>query len=298
MYAECRHVLPAGLKCTAPRVGDSNFCYRHRNLHERMCAPAPRPGTPFRLPSLEDSHGCLIAIQEVAWAMGDKRISLKEAGMYFHAVNISKSLLPRRPAVTRKPVRTLCYDNDGFEMAEAVDACEPPRDCLTCPKTNTCEWFEYYEDQVEELEEQMAEEEEEKRQAEQGTQAESDTQNAQQPSKGKYDDELPNVRALLELIDRKAEAQQRAQQEEKARADKERAEQEKRETAQPEEEERTERERAQPEESTQQEEKEPAQPDERKPVEQEERERTQQELKIQPGKESLAAEPLLNRLTG
>jgi hypothetical protein len=298
MYAECRHVLPAGLKCTAPRVGDSNFCYRHRNLHERMCAPAPRPGTPFRLPSLEDSHGCLIAIQEVAWAMGDKRISLKEAGMYFHAVNISKSLLPRRPAVTRKPVRTLCYDNDGFEMAEAVDACEPPRDCLTCPKTNTCEWFEYYEDQVEELEEQMAEEEEEKRQAEQGTQAESDTQNAQQPSKGKYDDELPNVRALLELIDRKAEAQQRAQQEEKARADKERAEQEKRETAQPEEEERTERERAQPEESTQQEEKEPAQPDERKPVEQEERERTQQELKIQPGKESLAGEPLANRLTG
>jgi hypothetical protein len=298
MYAECRHVLPAGLKCTAPRVGDSNFCYRHRNLHERMCAPAPRPGTPFRLPSLEDSHGCLIAIQEVAWAMGDKRISLKEAGMYFHAVNISKSLLPRRPAVTRKPVRTLCYDNDGFEMAEAVDACEPPRDCLTCPKTNTCEWFEYYEDQVEELEEQLAEEEEEKRQAEQGTQPESDTQNAQQPSKGKYDDELPNVRALLELIDRKAEAQQRAQQEEKARADKERAEQEKRETAQPEEEERTERERAQPEESTQQEEKEPAQPDERKPVEQEERERTQQELKIQPGKESLAGEPLANRLTG
>jgi hypothetical protein len=282
MYAECRHVLPAGLKCTAPRVGDSNFCYRHRNLHERMCAPAPRPGTPFRLPSLEDSHGCLIAIQEVAWAMGDKRISLKEAGMYFHAVNISKSLLPRRPAVTRKPVRTLCYDNDGFEMAEAVDACEPPRDCLTCPKTNTCEWFEYYEDQVEELEEQMAEEEEEKRQAEQGTQAESDTQNAQQPSKGKYDDELPNVRALLELIDRKAEAQaeQRAQQEEKKRA-----EQEEREPAQQQEKEPAEQE-------------EPAQPDERKPVEQEERERTQQELKIQPGKESLAGEPLANRLTG
>jgi hypothetical protein len=282
MYAECRHVLPAGLKCTAPRVGDSNFCYRHRNLHERMCAPAPRPGTPFRLPSLEDSHGCLIAIQEVAWAMGDKRISLKEAGMYFHAVNISKSLLPRRPAVTRKPVRTLCYDNDGFEMAEAVDACEPPRDCLTCPKTNTCEWFEYYEDQVEELEEQLAEEEEEKRQAEQGTQPESDTQNAQQPSKGKYDDELPNVRALLELIDRKAEAQaeQRAQQEEKKRA-----EQEEREPAQQQEKEPAEQE-------------EPAQPDERKPVEQEERERTQQELKIQPGKESLAGEPLANRLTG
>ena len=222
MYAECRHVLPAGLKCTLPQVADSPFCYRHRNLHERMCAPAPRPGTPFRLPSLEDSHGCLNAIQEVAWAMGDKRISLKEAGMYFHAINISKSLLPRRPSVTRKPVRTLCYDNDGFEMAEAVDACEPPRDCLTCPKTNTCEWFEYYEDQVEELEEQMAEEEEEKRQAELGTEAPA-------TPKGKYDDELPNVRALLELMDRKAEAeaQERAQQEEKARVDKERAEQEK-----------------------------------------------------------------------
>lgn len=298
MYTECRHVFSSGRKCTEALVQNSTFCYRHRNLRERMYAPAPRPGTPFRIPLLEDAHGCYLGVQEVLWAMGEKRIPQKEASTYLYGINIAKSLLPKRPAATRKPVRTLCYDNDGFEMAEAVDACEPPRDCLTCPKTNTCEWFEYYEDQVEELEEQMAEEEEEKRQAEQGTQAESDTQNAQQPSKGKYDDELPNVRALLELIDRKAEAQQRAQQEEKARADKERAEQEKRETAQPEEEERTERERAQPEESTQQEEKEPAQPDERKPVEQEERERTQQELKIQPGKESLAGEPLANRLTG
>ena len=165
MYIECRHVLPSGRKCTEGLVRDSQFCYRHRNLHESLYAPPARPGTPFRMPLLEDSHGCLIGVQEVTWAMGDKRIAPNEAGIYLRAITIAKSLIPRRPAVSRKPVRSLCYDNDGIEMAELVNACEPPRDCITCEKH--CHWFEYYEDEVEELEQQMAEEEQKKLAAQQ-----------------------------------------------------------------------------------------------------------------------------------
>ena len=231
MYAECRHVFSSGRKCTDALVQNSTFCYRHRNLHERMYAPAPRPGTPFRIPLLEDAHGCYLGVQEVLWAMGEKRIPQKEASTYLYCINIAKSLLPKRPAATRKPVRTLCYDNDGFEMAEAVDTCEPPRDCMICKKH--CHWFEYFEDEVEELEEQMAEEQEQKRLEEKKLHGEAsgDTQNpadnTQQPEKpkpGKYDNESPNLRALFMDIDRRVEKEARLRAEKEARLNAEKEE--------------------------------------------------------------------------
>jgi len=227
MYTECRHVFSSGRKCTEALVQNSTFCYRHRNLRERMYAPAPRPGTPFRIPLLEDAHGCYLGVQEVLWAMGEKRIPQKEASTYLYGINIAKSLLPKRPAATRKPVRTLCYDNDGFEMAEAVDTCEPPRDCMTCKKH--CHWFEYFEDEVEELEQQMAEEEEQKKLEEKKLQGEGsgDTQNSapscdntpqpEKPKPGKYDHERPNIRALFMDIDRRAEKEARLRAEQEAR---------------------------------------------------------------------------------
>lgn len=207
MYIECRHVTPAGFKCILPRVGNDRFCFNHRNLHERMHAPQPRPGTPFRMPLLEDSSGLMIALQEVSWAMSDKRITQREADTYLRVITIAKGLLPRRPSVTRKPVRSLCYDNDGFEMAEAVTNCDPPRDCVACE--HPCDWFEYYEDEVEEIEQQMAEEEEQKeleawKAANPGLEPPPELQPAPEPDrpwKGKYDHEDPAVRAICELIE-------------------------------------------------------------------------------------------------
>ena len=222
MYAECRHVFTSGRKCTHPMLKNSTFCYFHRNLHEQMHAPAPRPGTPFRLPLLEDAHGCRMAIQQVCWNMGDKRVTQKEAGTYLYGISLAMRLIPRRPAATRTPVRTLCYDNDGFEMAEAVDTCEPPQDCLTCKKH--CHWYEYYEDEVEEIEEQMAEEEEEKRLAAiraENPNSEELPENAKpdlsKPWKGKYDHEPPNIRALLEKIESDAYEEYKLRQEQQIR---------------------------------------------------------------------------------
>ena len=207
MYVECRHVFSSGLKCTEALLRDSQFCYRHRNLHERMYAPPARPGTPFRMPLLEDSHGCVIGVQETLWAMGERRITQKEASTYLYGVTIIKSLLPKHPAATRKPVRSLCYDDAGFEMAEAVNACEPPRDCVTCEKL--CDWYDYYEDEVEEIEQQIAEEEEQKKleawKAENpGVEPPPELQPPAEPDrpwKGKYDHESPAVKAICEIIE-------------------------------------------------------------------------------------------------
>ena len=225
MYNECRYVLPSGLKCTDGQLQHSDFCYYHRNFHEQMHAVPPRPGTPFRLPSLEDACGCRFAIQQVCWGMGDKRIPPNEASIYLRAVGLTMRLFPRRPRVSRKPVRALHYDSNGMEMAEPATHCEPPSDCVTCE--NPCQWIEYYEGQIKKIKKQIAEQQEQNepeqkefasRQSQPGDQSNSEpsaqnpdqqASSAQPPRNDKYDNELPNVRALLLDMERKGEQEQK-----------------------------------------------------------------------------------------
>jgi hypothetical protein len=253
MHQECRHVYPAGFKCTVDQLQDSHFCYFHRNFEQRLYAPPTRPGTPFRMPSLEDAHGCLTGIQEVTWALGEKRITQKESGTYLYAVNLAMRLLPRIRSVSRKPVRALNYDSCGTELAEPVRTCDPPHDCLTCEKH--CPWFAYYKPQVEELVEEIEEEREQEEQEQKELAAQQQGENAaasdqqqpaenssesashhqpakitsaatakaiarpvsaERPGNGKYDNELPMVRALLLDMDRKAERDQILRQEREA----------------------------------------------------------------------------------
>jgi hypothetical protein len=244
MYNECRYVLPSGLKCTDGQLQHSDFCYYHRNFHEQMHAVPPRPGTPFRLPSLEDACGCRFAIQQVCWGMGDKRIPPNEASIYLRAVGLTMRLFPRRPRVSRKPVRALHYDSNGMEMAEPATHCEPPRDCVSCE--SPCQWIEYYEGQIKKIKKQIAEQQEQNepeqkefasRQSQPGDQSNSEpsaqnpdqqsntdqtgveqsttrksvhqASSAQPPRNDKYDNELPNVRALLLDMERKGEQEQK-----------------------------------------------------------------------------------------
>lgn len=218
MYNECRYVLPSGLKCTDGQLQHSNFCYYHRNFHEQMHAVPPRPGTPFRLPSLEDACGCRFAIQQVCWGMGEKRIPPNEANIYLRAIGLTMRLFPRRPRVSRKPVRVLHYDDQGMEMAEPATHCEPPRDCVDCE--TPCRWFEYYEKQVKETEKKMAEEKEQKEQPATASSTAGSSANQaspEQPRNHKYDNELPNVRALMLDMDRKAEHENKIEDERLAR---------------------------------------------------------------------------------
>jgi hypothetical protein len=219
MYNECRYVLPSGLKCTDGQLQHSDFCYYHRNFHEQMHAAPPRPGTPFRLPSLEDACGCRFAIQQVCWGMGEKRIPPNEASIYLRGIGLTMRLFPRRPRVSRKPVRVLHYDSNGMELAEPATHCEPPRDCTTCE--TPCQWFEYHEQQAKESEKKIAEAKEQKEQP--AATSSSAGPSADQPSpeqpprNGKYDNELPNVRALLIDMDRKAEHENKIEAERLAR---------------------------------------------------------------------------------
>ena len=161
MISECRHILASGKKCQAFAVTNSSFCFFHRNQRERRDT-AVRPGTPFILPTLEDAHSALNAVNDVFRAMGEGRLKRAEAGTYLYGIQIAARLIVRIDQTTIKPVRNLCYDNYGTELAELKTICEPPEDCLQCTRRETCDDFEDYEEEVEELEQQLAEQQQAK----------------------------------------------------------------------------------------------------------------------------------------
>ena len=158
MITECRHVLASGKKCQAVSVTNSSFCFFHRNQRLRQDTPV-RPGTPFILPTLEDAHSALNAVNDVFHAMGEGRLKRAEAGTYLYGIQIAARLIMRIDQTSIKPVRNLCYDNYGTELGEETSICEPPEDCLKCTRRDSCEDFEDYEEEVAELEQQLAEQE-------------------------------------------------------------------------------------------------------------------------------------------
>lgn len=139
MFLECRHILPSGQKCKSPALRKRPFCYFHSHMRERSQAPLPRQGTPFVLPSLEDSRGILVAVMEILGAMGQGRLKRSEASTYLYGLQIAGQLVARIDQTACNPVRTLLYDDDALEIGEEKKACEPPRDCVSCDCQDICE---------------------------------------------------------------------------------------------------------------------------------------------------------------
>jgi len=162
MFIECRHILPSGLKCKAPALRNRPFCYFHSGLRRFSSGAASVEKEPLILPSLEDLNGIQIALMEVLAAFSHTRIDRRQAGMYLYGLQIATQIA-MKTSTHENPsaVRSITCDELGEDLAEEATTCEPPRDCLQCSSRDTCRIFEKYEDEVEELEQQLAEEEEE-----------------------------------------------------------------------------------------------------------------------------------------
>ena len=162
MFIECRHILPSGLKCKSPALRNRPFCYFHSGLRRHSADGASDRKEPLLLASLEDPSGVQIAIMDVLNAYGHGRIDRRQAGLYLYGLQIATQVATRlNTHENPSAVRSITCDNDGLELAEEATACEPPQDCLTCQTRATCNRFEDFECEVEELEQRLAEAEEE-----------------------------------------------------------------------------------------------------------------------------------------
>ena len=156
MFNECRHILTSGHKCKSPALRGQAFCYFHTAA--RRCAAITASNTsvdPLPLPSTEDTAGVQIAINQVLRALASRRIDRRHAGVYFYGLQIAARLAHKSDEKPSESVRETCEDAEGYTLAPEKSTCEPPADCINCRRRTFCENFEYYEDDVEELEQRL-----------------------------------------------------------------------------------------------------------------------------------------------
>ena len=80
------------------------------------------------------------------------RIDPRHAGLYLYGIQLASQIALRaaNQKVSGGTVRSLCLENDEV-LAPEQATCEPPVDCLRCPKRDTCRDLEGYEAEVEKL---------------------------------------------------------------------------------------------------------------------------------------------------
>ena len=211
MFIECRHILPSGLKCKAPALRNNPFCYFHGRLRRYAEDGLSNRKEPLILPSLEDASGIQIGVMEVLNALGSGRIDRLQARVYLYGFQIASRLALRATAHEDSAVvRSMTCDNYGEVLAEEATACEPPSDCLACPKRPTCKDFENYETEVEELEDQLAEQEDEEEEEEEPEEQEEEEKEEEEPEEGEkeIDDQAEDDEedAILRILNAQAGA--------------------------------------------------------------------------------------------
>ena len=154
MFNECRHILTSGHKCKAAALRGQAFCYFH-TASRRYENIRTTSAEPLLLPSVEDTAGVQIAVNQVLRSLASHRIDRRQAGVYFYGLQIAARLARKSDEKPSESVRETCEDPIDGTLAAEKTTCEPPADCVNCRRRDFCENFDYYEDDVEELEERL-----------------------------------------------------------------------------------------------------------------------------------------------
>ncbi len=140
MYNECRHIMPSGIRCHAPALRETHFCYFHTNLH-RVTAPKTKfDDWSLKLPVLEDRRAIQMALTQVLGELAAGRLDPRRAGLLLYGLQIATKVAARTSMVFLNPVRSLSYEGEDV-LAPEKTVCEPPQDCRNCPKSETCDNF-------------------------------------------------------------------------------------------------------------------------------------------------------------
>lgn len=151
MFQECRHILPSGYKCKSPALRGQSFCYYH-NAARRLARISRTSAEPLIFPSIEDSSGVQIALNEVLRDLGAHRIDQKKAGVFFYGLQIAARLARKSDEKPSQTVREVSEESEnGTLVAPEKTTCEPPLDCLYCHRREFCPDFGLHRRKAKEL---------------------------------------------------------------------------------------------------------------------------------------------------
>ena len=155
MFNECRHIFTSGHKCKSPALRGQAYCFYH-TASRRYANTRTTSAEPLLLPPTEDTAEVQLAVNQVLRSIASKRIDRRQAGVFFYGLQIAARLARKSDEKLTATVRELCEEEDGLgNMAPEKSTCEPPADCINCRRQDFCEKFEYYVDDMEELEERL-----------------------------------------------------------------------------------------------------------------------------------------------
>ena len=205
MFHECRHIKTNGQRCHAASLRGKPYCWFHMNL-QRMHSPKLSESQRFQLPPIEDNASILLAVGQVVQTLKSPYADTKRAGLILYALQIAAQLTARSEYVRpQESVRVLYSpENDEVDFAAALDngtvmlapdktICEPPHDCRTCSKQNTCDNYEEPEEEEEyEDEEDAPNADEQEEEENEGGEEKEDDDTQEEDEKEEEDEEGDN----------------------------------------------------------------------------------------------------------
>ena len=155
MFNECRHILTNGHKCKAAALRGKAFCYYHTATTAAYATTSTAAVDPLLIPTIEDTGGVQVAINQVFRALASRRIDRRQAGVYFYGLQIAARLAQKSDEKPSETVRETCEDPDGCTLAPEKSTCEPPADCVNCRRRTFCEDFPLYKRKAEKLQDRL-----------------------------------------------------------------------------------------------------------------------------------------------
>jgi hypothetical protein len=99
MYRECRHIMPTGVHCQSPAMGNSAYCYHHDRLHRYP--HAARPAKLLKLSRLDNREAVLAGLTDVMNAILAGKIGHRQGGSLIHGMQVAASNLVKTVALKK-----------------------------------------------------------------------------------------------------------------------------------------------------------------------------------------------------
>lgn len=151
MYKECRHIQPSGHKCKSPALRGQSFCYYHTSAR-RLARISRTSAEPLLFPSIEDTGGVQIALNQIFREFGAHRLDRRQAGVYLYGLQIAAGIARKSDEKPSRTVREVSEESEnGTLVAPEKTTCEPPLDCLYCLRREFCPDFGVHRRKAKEL---------------------------------------------------------------------------------------------------------------------------------------------------
>jgi hypothetical protein len=127
----CAHLKPTGQTCGAYALRDSDLCYWHhkardsRQRRRKTNLQQNAQTTGIVLPLLEDANSIQLAIQMVAQAVADRRITRTESGALLYSCQLAimnlKYMVPVKTVYSLQMLDAPIEGDEGEDIAYAVE---------------------------------------------------------------------------------------------------------------------------------------------------------------------------------